>query len=85
MANKQKRGVNWNSEFKTEFVICKKASLQFNLNLNMRPAAIGFWRIQANILKSEKIIHLLAFSGSSSRTRTYDPAVNSRMLYRLSY
>ena len=25
------------------------------------------------------------FYGASSRTRTYDPAVNSRMLYRLSY
>ncbi len=25
------------------------------------------------------------FFGASSRTRTYDPAVNSRMLYRLSY
>ena len=27
----------------------------------------------------------LARTGSAGRTRTYDPAVNSRLLYRLSY
>ena len=30
-------------------------------------------------------IECLFFCGAFSRTRTYDPAVNSRMLYRLSY
>jgi hypothetical protein len=36
------------------------------------------------VWKKAGIVYRL-FSGSSSRTRTYDPAVNSRMLYQLSY
>ena len=46
-----------------------------------------------NIFVKEKALKLNIYSsyfkafshGAFSRTRTYDPAVNSRMLYRLSY
>ncbi len=33
----------------------------------------------------KRTVHVGQSFGSSSKTRTYDPAVNSRMLYRLSY
>ena len=38
-------------------------------------------------MKQEKIpnAYALGIFGASSRTRTYDTAVNSRVLYRLSY
>ena len=37
------------------------------------------------IFLKKKSIRSKFLNGSSSRTRTYDPAVNSRMLYQLSY
>ena len=36
-------------------------------------------------MEEKRTVHVGQFFGSSSKTRTYDPAVNSRMLYRLSY
>ena len=40
---------------------------------------------EKKIKKEESRILLSSYSGSSSWTRTNDPAVNSRMLYQLSY
>ena len=36
-------------------------------------------------VKKAETLSRLFFESSSGRTRTYDPAVNSRLLYQLSY
>ena len=55
-----------------------------NLQTNLEQLVVGSSPIQKNKKNGAHFCVLRSF-GSPSWTRTNDPAVNSRMLYRLSY
>ena len=45
----------------------------------------GKWGLDFSTQKTQLIQSVIWENGSASRTRTYDRAINSRLLYQLSY